>query len=128
MLEKDEDYRRRELALQERHSRELAKKSQASAEEMMARPGEEEEQGGSPEGGVRRGADEPGRGGKSSKARGRRSRSDSRQGSAAAHGCGVIDARDNWRYEILCLDLWFCLAATNAPSCAPPRGRTSPRS
>lgn len=42
MSEKDEDYRRQELALQEKHSRELARKSQASAEEMMmARSGEE---------------------------------------------------------------------------------------
>ncbi|CAM9090655.1 unnamed protein product [Hapterophycus canaliculatus] len=35
MSEKDDDYRRRELALQERHSRELARKSQTAAEEMM---------------------------------------------------------------------------------------------
>lgn len=42
MSEKDEDHRRRELALQEKHSRELAKKSQTSAEEMMmARSGGE---------------------------------------------------------------------------------------
>ena len=51
MSEKDEDYRRRELALQERHSRELAKKSQESAQDMMmARPGEDEE-GVAPQGG-----------------------------------------------------------------------------
>lgn len=43
MSEKDEDHLRRELALQEQHSRDLAKKSQASVEEMMmARPGERE--------------------------------------------------------------------------------------
>lgn len=42
MSEKDEDYRRRELALQERHSRELARKSHESAEHMMARPAEED--------------------------------------------------------------------------------------
>ncbi|CAM9178368.1 unnamed protein product [Scytosiphon promiscuus] len=35
MSEKDEDYHRRELELQERHSRELASKSQTAAEEMM---------------------------------------------------------------------------------------------
>ncbi|CAM9757468.1 unnamed protein product, partial [Ectocarpus sp. 8 AP-2014] len=48
MSEKDEDYRRRQLALEERHSRELAKKSQTSAEEMMvAVSGSGEESGGS---------------------------------------------------------------------------------
>lgn len=36
MSEKDEDYRLRELALQEKHSRDLAKQSQTAAEEMMA--------------------------------------------------------------------------------------------
>lgn len=57
MSEKDEDYRRRELILEERHSRELAKKSQISAEEMMvgvSRSGEESEEGGA---GARQGGD-----------------------------------------------------------------------
>lgn len=49
MLEKEEDHRRKELALEEKHSRDLAKKSQARAEEMAQRPssgevsGEEED-------------------------------------------------------------------------------------
>lgn len=70
MSEKDEDHRRRELALQETHSRELAKKSQASAEEMMmARPGEE---GGESQGDDGIDVDAPGaRERRSSKARGR---------------------------------------------------------
>lgn len=38
MSEKDEDYRRKELALQERHSRELAQKSKALAEDMAQLP------------------------------------------------------------------------------------------
>lgn len=38
MSEKDDDHRRKELAAEERHSRELAKKSQASAEEMAQPP------------------------------------------------------------------------------------------
>lgn len=69
MSEKDEDYRRRELALQERHSRELAKKSQDSAEDiMMARPAEDE--GAKPQGDGGSGAAEPGaRERKSSKVR-----------------------------------------------------------
>lgn len=69
MSEKDEDYRRRELALQEIHSRELAKKSQESAEDMMtARTGEEE--GTKPQGGGGSGAAESGaRERKSSKVR-----------------------------------------------------------
>lgn len=70
MTEKDEDYRRRELELQERHSRELAKKSRESAQDMMmARPGEEEE-GAVPQGRGGSGAAEPGaRERKSSKVR-----------------------------------------------------------
>ncbi|CAN0360223.1 unnamed protein product, partial [Ectocarpus sp. 12 AP-2014] len=57
MSEKDEDYRRRELALEERHSRELAKKTQASAEEMMVEvsgSGEESEGLGAGQGGDRK--------------------------------------------------------------------------
>ncbi|CAM9417387.1 unnamed protein product [Ectocarpus fasciculatus] len=57
MSEKDEDYRRRELALEERHSRELAKKSQTSAEEMMrgvSGSGEESEGAGVGQGGDRK--------------------------------------------------------------------------
>lgn len=57
MAEKDEDYRRRELALEERHSRELAKKSQTSAEEMMVAvsgSGEESEGSGAGQGGDRK--------------------------------------------------------------------------
>lgn len=74
MSEKDEDYRRQELALQERHSRELAKKSQESAEDMMmARPGEGEGVK-PPQGGSGSDAAEPGaRDRKSSKVRGCRS-------------------------------------------------------
>lgn len=47
MSEKDEDYLRRELALQEKHSCELARKSQAAAEEMVttATEGATERQG-----------------------------------------------------------------------------------
>lgn len=42
MLEKDEDHGRKQLALEEKHSRELAKKSQDSAEEMSRQPCEED--------------------------------------------------------------------------------------
>lgn len=38
MSEKEEDHRRKELALEEKHSRDLAKKSQSRAEEMAQRP------------------------------------------------------------------------------------------
>ena len=38
MSEKEEDHRRKELALQEKHSRDLATKSQALAEEMAQQP------------------------------------------------------------------------------------------
>ena len=38
MLEKEEDHRRKELELEEKHSRELANKSQARAEEMAQQP------------------------------------------------------------------------------------------
>lgn len=70
MSEKDEDYRRRELALEERQSRELAKKSQESAEDMMvARPGEEE--GVIPQGSGGSGATDGARERKSSKVRDR---------------------------------------------------------
>lgn len=47
MSEKDEDYSRKELALEERHSRELATRSQVSAEEMVQQSsGEQANQGG----------------------------------------------------------------------------------
>lgn len=41
MSEKDEDHRLKELTLEERHSRELAMKSQKSAEEMAKGPADE---------------------------------------------------------------------------------------
>ncbi|CAM9333908.1 unnamed protein product [Sphacelaria rigidula] len=42
MSEKDEDHRRKELVLEEKHSRDLARKSQSIAEEMAQQPSGEE--------------------------------------------------------------------------------------
>lgn len=45
MSEKDEDYQRKALALEEKHSRELAKKSKTSAEQMSLQPSSGHEAG-----------------------------------------------------------------------------------